>query len=823
MRSPNRSRVAIAAVAIAAILASPLVAALGLGGSIGNPILLQSLHIEIPLLLSSEETPPRLDCVRIAPAADGADTQFFPKNTKLALDLSATPRLIITSAQTVREPFYEFRIALGCNGEIARDYLVLTRLAEPREVSEPPSASAASIAATVVTLANNPAAADNAALLGSKFAPSSTSSIAPSAPVSSQPTGAKTAPTSLNQSRTGNTLRTLTLKRDSTLNLLARGRYPSNQDTRDEYRRIMALANPALFADTERVGSVPLPAGTVLTIPSNLPPPEHVSSATPNAPVATPGGQTKPAPESAAKSSVKAAATDLASHDRLVIGGDAGGKSSRPISAKEATATIERLELMLLAQATEEREVTEKLKSLETLFADTKTQLQFLEAKSKQQAADQRQLQAKFDAIPEPRAFGVLELLALIVVGGAVGAALLALSHRQQLRRETYANSLTAARNQTTIEPHAIFASTSETPAGETDDEILPFSKSVAPSSSGSGTVRRSNLGSAFAPSNTAPSTPSTKPLATPQPPTPSTVPAQRPPATAPIKSPSSAEVMPTSAPAVKREPVVDHGIAFTLPATFAIASTAKTKENAPNNTALPAINFALDLDSAPRADRTVTSMMDVDIVRKIAASEIPVSPHDAGNQVTEGTEVVFDLAPRTHAEIEVAMAIERELAAKPQATVAEMAPSESAEDPAVELANIMISMGMGDHAEQTLIDYILEDPKRDLGPWLKALEIYRKSGRRSEFEELAISLRKNLNVAPDAWDAVAPLERPTLEGFSRVSETVQRLWPSPETSAYLASLLGDNRDGSRAGFPQAVAEEILWLMRILKVHRELD
>lgn len=259
------------------------------------------------------------------------------------------------------------------------------------------------------------------------------------------------------------------------------------------------------------------------------------------------------------------------------------------------------------------------------------------------------------------------------------------------------------------------------------------------------------------------------------------------------------------------------------MPATFTTPAATQNTDSTAESTALPAINFALDLESTPRVSGVVTSLLDVDIVRKIAASEIPAPLHQVGDPATEGTEVVFSLAPRTHAEIEAAMAIEREIAAKPQATVTEAAPSESAEDPAVELANIMISMGMGDHAEQTLIDYILEDPKRDLGPWLKTLEIYRKSGRRAEFEELAISLRKNLNVAPDAWDAAATAIRPTLEGFPRVSETVQRLWPSPETSDYLASLLGDNRDGSRAGFPQAVAEEILWLMRMLKVYRELE
>ena len=820
MPAPMLSSAAITVLAAAVgLLISPYAAALGLGGSIGNPVLMQSLRIEIPLLLSSDEAPPKLDCVRISPPTNSTDSQFFPKNAKVALELTALPRLIITSPQTVREPFYEFRIALGCNGEISRDYLVLTRLAEQQEVAEPSAALGGSTAATVVTLASHPSTPANTVLLGTKSAPPIT---AQSAPTTAAPRTADSAP---KPSRSVSTERTLTLKRDATLNLLARGRYPSNQETRDEYRRLMALANPGLFAEATRVGSVPLPAGTVLSIPANLPPPERASSVTPNNLPTIASGSSLPPPEKASKPVPKSNVARAASQDRLIIGGDAGDKSSRPLSAKEATATIERLELTLLAQATEQSEVNEKLKSLETLFAETKTQLQFLEARSKQQAADQRQLQAKFDTKPDPPAFGVLELLALIVVSGGIGAALLAINHRQQTQRAANVNASDASRSLTSIQPHAIFAATDDPKADVPEDEVLPFSKSVAPPARGFGNSRRSDLGAAFASSSAAPSKTSAKPRTTPPAVTTKSVTTQRDPVPAASSSAgiAASEAKPASTPISpapsKREPAIDQGIAFTLPSSFD-SSPAQAKDASTGNDALPPINFALDIASPTRAAHTVSSMMEVDLVRAIAASETPAPARDA---LAQSGDVAFDLAPRTESEIEVAMAIEREIAAKPQTPATEVTASESAEDPAVELANIMISMGMGDHAEQTLIDYILEDPKRDLGPWLKALEIYRKSGRRSEFEELAISLRKNLNVSPDAWDAEPVLTRPTLEGFSRVSDTVQKLWPSPETSSYLASLLGDNRDGSRAGFPQAVAEEILWLMRILKVHRELD
>jgi hypothetical protein len=56
----------------------------------------------------------------------------------------------------------------------------------------------------------------------------------------------------------------------------------------------------------------------------------------------------------------------------------------------------------------------------------------------------------------------------------------------------------------------------------------------------------------------------------------------------------------------------------------------------------------------------------------------------------------------------------------------------------------------------------------------------------------------------------------PTLEKFPRVVEQVQKTWSQPaECLTYLRHLLEDNRDGARAGFPQAVAEEILLLIKI--------
>jgi adhesin transport system outer membrane protein len=68
---------------------------------------------------------------------------------------------------------------------------------------------------------------------------------------------------------------TQTLRYITTLNTLARIRYPSRLDARDDYRRQVVAANPGLFTGRGPFGAVPIPAGTRLTNPSNLPPVEQ--------------------------------------------------------------------------------------------------------------------------------------------------------------------------------------------------------------------------------------------------------------------------------------------------------------------------------------------------------------------------------------------------------------------------------------------------------------------------------------------------------------------------------------------------------------------
>lgn len=144
--------------------------------------------------------------------------------------------------------------------------------------------------------------------------------------------------------------------------------------------------------------------------------------------------------------------------------------------------------------------------------------------------------------------------------------------------------------------------------------------------------------------------------------------------------------------------------------------------------------------------------------------------------------------------------------------------------EPTLQLAEIMLSMGLEQGAAQALVEYTEANPRHALHHWLKLLGIYRKRGLHKEFMEAAERLRQNFNIQAEDWAKQGSGEAPSLEKFSRVAQHIQEIWVQPaECIDYLRRLLEDNRDGERAGFPQSVAEEMLLLIEILKQTSGVD
>lgn len=141
---------------------------------------------------------------------------------------------------------------------------------------------------------------------------------------------------------------------------------------------------------------------------------------------------------------------------------------------------------------------------------------------------------------------------------------------------------------------------------------------------------------------------------------------------------------------------------------------------------------------------------------------------------------------------------------------------STSQGDQTLELAEIMLSMGLGHGATQTLTEQIRNEPKQALRHWLKLLEIYRKNGQQEEFERSAEELRQHFNVCSEDWQA-PPGERQSLEDFPHIARRLTELWCKADCLVYMRNLLDDNRGGARMGFPQSVAEELLLLTAVMQ------
>lgn len=166
--------------------------------------------------------------------------------------------------------------------------------------------------------------------------------------------------------------------------------------------------------------------------------------------------------------------------------------------------------------------------------------------------------------------------------------------------------------------------------------------------------------------------------------------------------------------------------------------------------------------------------------------------------------------------------------------------------NPVMELAEIMLSFGRVKGAAQALKEYIDQNPKEALQPWVKLLEVYRLAGMQEEFEQLAKSLNENFNVEllrwsemPKAGDPASvdfvlelvphdetggtPAPRPqSIEAMPHICERIQACWGTPQCMDYIQSLLRDNRGGARLGFPLQVVDELLFLSELLR-HEEFQ
>lgn len=200
--------------------------------------------------------------------------------------------------------------------------------------------------------------------------------------------------------------------------------------------------------------------------------------------------------------------------------------------------------------------------------------------------------------------------------------------------------------------------------------------------------------------------------------------------------------------------------------------------------------------------------------IEKRAVPPAAPLPTPAASPVESSAEAKPALDFGSAPELSIPAEPERPLQATPSISIDQ--PSHGQGDQALELAEIMLSMGLGHGATQTLTEQIRNEPKQALRHWLKLLDIYRKNGQQEEFERSAEELRLHFNVRPEDWHAQAGTSQ-SLESFPHIAKRLTELWGKPDCLVYMQNLLDDNRGGARSGFPQSVAEELLLLTAVMR------
>ncbi|MCX8017665.1 MAG: hypothetical protein N2690_07195, partial [Rhodocyclaceae bacterium] len=478
------------------------------------------------------------------------------------------------------------------------------------------------------------------------------------------------------------------LEVDTTLNQLARARYPDDRAARDEFRRQVAKLNPGMFPDKGPIGSIRLPAGTVLRLPAETASAGAVAlpRVAPPAPVAK--------PQQAASATGRAAATD-----RLVI----SAQAFKGMNAREVSQELERLGLISAEQARQFAELEEKLSKLENTFASLGKDFLLLQEKLDQieagrLAAEEERKQALAQLASERARFGVWEILALILTGGAVGAALLFYHDRLRSRRQPgWADA--AAWGRETPQPDA------------------------QPMASGA---------------QAHPVAPAVPPAAAP------------PQKEAPLPVPSQAVG------AARAEPALSGG------------------------------------SPAPAKDRALQP-----------------SPGGWGTSQPHA----FTLASESDAELP-----HYDPLWNPAPTLSAEA---SPHDMAMELAEVMASMGLKQGAAETLIEHIRTHPRETMSHWLKLLDIYHEADLSGQLSASVAELKGKFNVDFNEWTGQSSAAQQSLLDYQHLVSNLVRVWNSDECEEFLINLMLDTRDGTRQGFPRAVVEEIILLRAIAEERRK--
>ena len=139
--------------------------------------------------------------------------------------------------------------------------------------------------------------------------------------------------------------------------------------------------------------------------------------------------------------------------------------------------------------------------------------------------------------------------------------------------------------------------------------------------------------------------------------------------------------------------------------------------------------------------------------------------------------------------------------------------------------AKLLMSINRHQDAIAHLKLTIESQPKASINHWLYLLEIFRKLNLKDDFEAYAKGLHDIYNVMTPVWyeTEISIVVPQSLEEFPHIIEKLCSVWPGELATVYLRGLITDNRGGDRAGFGKAVLNEILLLVAMLDIHKDLN
>jgi hypothetical protein len=130
--------------------------------------------------------------------------------------------------------------------------------------------------------------------------------------------------------------------------------------------------------------------------------------------------------------------------------------------------------------------------------------------------------------------------------------------------------------------------------------------------------------------------------------------------------------------------------------------------------------------------------------------------------------------------------------------------------------ADFFIEIGDYDQAIRLLEQNIDKEHEITPVPQLYLFDLYRRTGRKAEYERLLSEFHTRFNVHIPTWEDSASGQRELMD-YSRAMEQICRAWRTSDALTMLESLLVDDTRGQRMGFDLPAYRDIVFLYGIAR------